>query len=347
MALTGDWKDRRLEGIKYEPVKRYSIGKDDLLSEHSCPVCRGLDESLISKYSVDRILVHETVMCNDCGHVYRSVSPSAAWVDEMRRQFKAERFNELLSLDLELAKTRERAYAARLDMVSKYVTAKTCIDVGGANGIGYVVLTRAGYEVEVLEPDPHRAKALDSVCTVYQQPLESATDVTHKGLVIASHVLEHCSDVSAAMANLAKMMLPDGVLYIEVPHVLHIANWSDAMFFAHRHNFTAASFERLAAQAGLRIIEWRLVCHEDNRYDMAFVLTRGVFKELAYDPIDDDLRIQIKRAYRKGLPREFSCAELLYHAPYIDHFNYGLRFNRWSLEKDGTGMKFVGSQNAV
>lgn len=82
-------------------------------------------------------------------------------------------------------------------------------------------------------------------------------------LVIMSHSLEHCLDPALSIANVARMMAPGGLAYIEVPnagcHHFQTFLHCSEMFDSPRHLwfFTADALRNLAERSGLGVTEWR------------------------------------------------------------------------------------------
>ncbi|HSZ56701.1 MAG TPA: class I SAM-dependent methyltransferase [Tepidisphaeraceae bacterium] len=79
-------------------------------------------------------------------------------------------------------------------------------------------------------------------------------------LIILSHVLEHTSDPVHFLREVAGLLKPTGICYIEVPGLLNLDKWYNGNLLeylqnAHRWHFTAGTLGAVANRAGLRILE--------------------------------------------------------------------------------------------
>jgi len=54
-------------------------------------------------------------------------------------------------------------------------------------------------------------------------------------LVVANHVIEHLDDLGATMRELHRILAPDGIAQVRVPHVAGWGAWNNP---THRHYFT-------------------------------------------------------------------------------------------------------------
>lgn len=58
--------------------------------------------------------------------------------------------------------------------------------------------------------------------------------------IIASHVLEHLDDIPKVMEELYRILKPNGILKVRVPHFSFVGAFNDPM---HKHFFTLNSFD--------------------------------------------------------------------------------------------------------
>lgn len=79
-------------------------------------------------------------------------------------------------------------------------------------------------------------------------------------LIILSHVLEHTSDPVRFLSQVAGLLKPRGVCYIEVPGLLNLEQWYEGNLLlylqnAHRWHFTAATLTAVLHRAGFEAAE--------------------------------------------------------------------------------------------
>ena len=148
-------------------------------------------------------------------------------------------------------------------------TARTLVDVGCGHGLLGARHRRKGRKVVGIEPDPELAFAasrrLDLVLPV---GAEEGLAALAPGLdcIVFADVLEHLVDPPAALEAAARVLAHDGRIIVSLPnsawapvlHGLACGRWDPAVAGVqardHFANFTPLSFQRLAAECGLRVI---------------------------------------------------------------------------------------------
>ena len=76
-------------------------------------------------------------------------------------------------------------------------------------------------------------------------------------LLVANNVLAHVPDLNDFVAGLGMLLQPDGVLTIEVPHLLRLIqnNQFDTIYHEHFSYFSLLAVERVLAAHGLRVFD--------------------------------------------------------------------------------------------
>ena len=79
-------------------------------------------------------------------------------------------------------------------------------------------------------------------------------------LIILSHVLEHVTQPIELMSQVASLLTPNGICYIEVPGLMNLEQWYSGNILeylqnAHRWHFTQGTLEALLNRCGLQVVE--------------------------------------------------------------------------------------------
>jgi SAM-dependent methyltransferase len=228
---------------------------------------------------------------------------------------------------------RGARYRSYVDAIAKYLPPPASVlDVGAAFGTGAKVLADLGYHVEAVEPEDDRANYIGSVQklrvynTVFQEFDGGAAP--YDG-VMFSHCLEHLDSPLPVMKRLWSYVKPGGVMYLEVPDLWNIVDWSDALFLAHKTNFMRQHIESLANESGWTILSFRYVTHfKEEPPSLGFVLRRERdIRAHTKRPNGIHTVVEIQAAYRKSLPFNdcHAAAPLIYEVPFIDHFYHTVR----------------------
>lgn len=135
------------------------------------------------------------------------------------------------------------------------------LDLGcGAGGLLAVLQTRGLSQIEGLDPDPAAVLAARTRgLTMHEGLIHEATSLcsgSRYDLIVLSHVAEHLRDLQCLPA-LARLLTPEGRVYIEVPHPAGYACGERPPFYyfdsEHINHFSAHALARLMAQAALQL----------------------------------------------------------------------------------------------
>ena len=325
-----DRMEQCLEG-SHEQHRCYPIRAEDLIFTDACPVCGKTETVTLVEVSLPSGLVfHSTAVCRSCLLAFRSVSPSYHWFQRCWAQIATGSL-EVFNPDLETE--RRNRYLGYLRLIQEYRSTGRVLDVGAAYGSGARVFAEAGYQVSALEPENDRAHYIRQSLglPVYQTVLQTFEGESAAWeIILLSHCLEHVDGPAESLAKLHRWLVPNGLVYLEVPDLWDIVDWTDGLFMTHKSNFTQENLSWLVRRHGFEILSTRtiprtagetsgfalLLQRRDHGSDAPFVLA---------NPADSVQAVQ--RQYRKDL---FDLAPpldqpVLLRVPYIDQFYHTIR----------------------
>jgi SAM-dependent methyltransferase len=140
-------------------------------------------------------------------------------------------------------------------------TGRSLLDIGCGSGGNLARFAESGFVTMGIEPDAEARKVAGKIGEIYEGTAEALPkEISGRKFdtVLFSHVLEHCIDPSAALANARKLVAPGGRLIIEVPNNEAVAFqkfkqlWPFTDVPRHLHFFTESSLRELVKLAGFR-----------------------------------------------------------------------------------------------
>lgn len=135
------------------------------------------------------------------------------------------------------------------------------LDLGcGAGGLLAVLQARGLCNIEGLDPDPGAVQAARARgLPMHEGLIHEATTLcagARYDLIVLSHVAEHLRDLRC-LPDLARLLTPEGQVYIEVPDPAGYACGERPPFYyfdsEHINHFSAEALARLMAQSGLHL----------------------------------------------------------------------------------------------
>lgn len=224
--------------------------------EIACPVCDGEAFTFLFEK-----LGEPFVRCEGCGLVMINPRPVFAEVQrtydaDYSRGYVRKRAKKLRRIGRWVRRIRRR-HAAR----------GRWLDVGCSAGFVVYCAQRAGFEAWGVDVEPagleygRRELGLEHL---HQGLLEEQRfPGGHFDVISAYDLIEHVPDLNAFVAELARLLAPEGVLDIRTPDVGHwrvprrLETWEAILPSEHLYNFDRRTLTRLLARHGLAVVECR------------------------------------------------------------------------------------------
>lgn len=231
----------------------------------ACPVCGGVKaEPRFRKEGYD------LVRCRDCGLLYVGQDPAGIDFDALYGQSYYTGGNDQVFADYTGQQAARRAHARRKLWVLRHLAPRIArqgrlLDVGCAAGF-FLAEAQAHYQVQGVELSAWSSAyarerlGLPVVTGTLQQ---AALPASYFDVVTLWDVIEHVADPVPLLAEVARVLRPDGRL------VLSTGDWGSAYAQArgehwhlltppwHLSFFDRATLTRAASAAGLRVVAWR------------------------------------------------------------------------------------------
>jgi 2-polyprenyl-3-methyl-5-hydroxy-6-metoxy-1,4-benzoquinol methylase len=134
------------------------------------------------------------------------------------------------------------------------------LDIGAGTGDFLAVARTAGWDITGIEPSDKARSIAKDKGVVFVENLEEIKDHSYD-VITMWHVLEHVPDVEAQIAQLKRIVKPDGVIIVAVPNFKSYDAQHYGKFWAaydaprHLWHFSKTAIEKLFAKQGVQLIE--------------------------------------------------------------------------------------------
>lgn len=268
---------------------------------------KGEDKYLDTVFEITPEADMNWMICNSCGFVYRS---PVLEQDEYERLYENydtdifanttpdEYFDKIISLPIGTSENREKANWLRALLDKNGLNNNLeVLDIGCGGGTLLYILNEelsigGMYGVELNKAYADLAKRrLDA--DIRNENYESGIFGQQFNLLINTKVLEHIPDPLPFLKEMYKDISNEGILFIEVPHVSDMFNFSltDERFtIPHIYFFSEGTLSALLEKAGFTILQYRVFDASRNRSYLQVVaqkITQSHKEWTLSGPLDD------------------------------------------------------------
>lgn len=227
------------------------------MTDFSCQLCGGDTCETVSGRDRHGAPL-DTVLCLGCGSVTNEPIPTDAelaafYRSDYRKEYKG------------VAEPRRRQIWRNFGRMERHIAdnrafyagRRRCLDLGSGSGEFMYLAGRLGIDCIGVEPNgPYAAYARETLgLDVLTQTLEESEFAPESfDLVRLSHVMEHMREPVRSLTTLRGWLAGEGLIYIEVPNILHEAahKMRGRIFhYGHVFNFSPWTFRAAAGLAGL------------------------------------------------------------------------------------------------
>jgi SAM-dependent methyltransferase len=244
-----------------------------------CPACgsraRAAHASLPDAhyaFGAERVLIPpqgvSVVECGDCGLYYKAMVPAPSFLKKIfERQADSKWGAPAADLSAQVAALHESHASGTCDLLDVGAAGGALLDAFAALGVRG---RRSALDV-VRYPgiEPHLAG--EFIEGYLDDPLPSWSGQPYD-LVTLLDVLEHLYQPRTAFENLRQLVKPGGRLFIETgnpgsewPRRFGIGEWWYVRLLEHHIFWSRRSLQRIAAEFGFKVIEWKEVRHKSRR----------------------------------------------------------------------------------
>jgi 2-polyprenyl-3-methyl-5-hydroxy-6-metoxy-1,4-benzoquinol methylase len=196
-----------------------------------CPLCRHDDYEHLSAHNLFRV-----VRCRHCGLVYLNPRPSDAVLADIYSPAyfqSGPTYQDYLATHQRFASVFARLFHKRLVNIRRFLPLHArVLEIGCAYGFWLKYLANRGYQAEGVEISAEAAAyARDKLgLNVHQGTLLTANLPSHSyDAIFMLDILEHLPHPEQELAEVRRLLKPDGILYVQCPFELyHWEKWLQA-----------------------------------------------------------------------------------------------------------------------
>jgi SAM-dependent methyltransferase len=202
----------------------------------------------------------QSLVCHSCGLVSTNPRPSDEDVEKFYRDDYRQEYKQTFKPKLKHIYRAGRVALERLRYTLPLLRRDDQIlDLGAGGGEFLFMLRGLGHFASGIEPNlGYGGMARDILGLPVQVSTYQHAEVRagSQDVVTCFHVLEHLPHPVEALSIMASWLTENGLLLIEVPHVLSRCQWPHSRYhIGHLHHFSSSNLALAGQKAGLRAVD--------------------------------------------------------------------------------------------
>lgn len=197
-----------------------SISSRSRLQEDTCPICEGTSHP--DEYATQTLALGTTPFgvrrCSACRFRWLTPCPTSTQIESLYSQDYFEPADTPYSYEAQTQEL-EPCWEQRAQRFERSLEHHRILDVGCATGSFVEVAIRQGLEAFGVEPSSYAVDLAQRRGLPVMQGDLFSSGLPHDQFdgIHLSHVLEHLPDLHSSMERLSRLLIPGGLLYVEVP----------------------------------------------------------------------------------------------------------------------------------
>jgi len=224
------------------------------------------------------ILMLNNVICKNCGLVFMSPQPSKSDYEKIYKEYENSRHNckdksEVLKV-IEGFKDNKKGEEIYNFLKEYLQNEKKVLDIGcGFGHISNSLKNMNGCNVSAVEPSELLAKTVgeELEINVFNGQFDDFISRNNErfNILIMHHVFEHFTDPVEKLYQFKNLLLPNGVVYIEVPNVASFKKPVNHFFdYMHPFSYSPKTFKELVYKNGYKIVK----VNKEKKYRLQVII---------------------------------------------------------------------------
>lgn len=235
----------------------------------TCILCGGRDFKIINRRGMlekGEILKFDNVICRDCGLTFMNPQAEEDDYKKIYAQYENSRYGcegrdetgKLMDAKFSKPVLTEPIY----NFLKEYLSGgNKVLDIGcGFGHLSNAFKNNYGCEVLAVEPSGLLSELVRAKygVEVWNGNFDDflANNIQKFNLLLLSHVFEHFLDPVNKLNQMKNLLMPDGVIYIEVPNIRFFKRPVDNFFdYMHPYSYSPKTLKELVYKNGYKIIK--------------------------------------------------------------------------------------------